>query len=360
MNAGVAIENLSLARGNFRLGPLSFAVPPGGRFAIVGPSGSGKTTLLRCLAGLERADSGRITIGERVVAERILGERGVHAPPDQRGLGLVFQDGALWPWMTALQHLRFAAPKLDATGAELLLARAGLAGHAHKKPAALSGGEAQRLGVLRAIAPAPSVLLLDEPLRSVDVHQRDAMVLLLRTLADERRLTTILVTHDRDEALALATDLVVLHEGKLVEQGPALQLLQAPTTAFTAAFLAGAACLPTVVRGNDLETPFGLRARPSGATGDLRLVLLPGDVAATADDGRADRTDGGSAGGPRGRILSAVPSELGFRLRVALGEHIVPAVATRPLLPGDSARLSLVQPGRLLPWQPAAHNPPTA
>ena len=345
MSLPVTVQALAFRRPGFVLGPLSFAVPAGGRLAIVGPSGSGKTTLLRCLAGLERPDQGRIQIGAQVVAD----DR-TQVPPDRRGLGFVFQDGALWPHMTALQHLTFAAPGLSRAQAEALLARAGLAAHAAKKPATLSGGEAQRLGLLRALAPAPAVLLLDEPLRSVDVHQRDAMVLLVRTLADERDLTTILVTHDRDEALALATELVVMHEGQVVEQGPALQLLQQPGCAFTAAFLQGAACLPTTpattAAGPDaaaVSTPFGTFARPAGERADLRLVLLPGDVRATAP----------SAGhpGPRGRILTATPSEAGFRLRVAYGEQIVPALADAPLVVGSEACLSLSRAPRLLPWQ---------
>ncbi len=296
MTLPVAVTDLRLQRPGFTLGPLAFGVPAGGRLAIVGPSGSGKTTLLRCLAGLARADAGTIRIGSNVVAD----ER-TDVAPDRRGVGLVFQDGALWPHMTALQHLLFAAPGMSRDAAQALLGRAGLGAHAAKKPGALSGGEAQRLGLLRALAPAPAVLLLDEPLRSVDVHQLDALVLLVRKLADERGLTTILVTHDRDEALALATDLVVLHDGQLVEQGPALRLLQQPATAFTAAFLLGAACLPAVAAANGtVETPFGALPRPAGEAGDLRLVLLPGDV-------RAERLDGAAAPAPTGRVLTTTP-----------------------------------------------------
>jgi iron(III) transport system ATP-binding protein len=345
----IAVTELGLRRAGFALGPLSFAVPAGGRLAIVGPSGSGKTTLLRCLAGLERQDQGSIRIGDRVMADA-----STFVPPDRRQLGLVFQDGALWPHMTALQHLTFAAPQLDRSAAMALLERAGLGPQAHKKPAAMSGGEAQRLGLLRSLAPSPAVLLLDEPLRSVDVHQRDAMVLLLRTLADERHLTTVLVTHDRDEALALATDLVVLHDGRLVEQGPALQLLRQPACAFTAAFLQGAACLPTTAAADGrVDTPFGPMPRPEGLADralDLRLVLLPGDTGAVA-------TEAAGGPGPVGRILSTVPGEAGYRLRIALGEQIVPATAAQPLVAGQLARLSLLRPVRLLPWQQPPHAP---
>jgi iron(III) transport system ATP-binding protein len=336
----VTVADLAFSRPGFALGPLSFAVPAGGRLAIVGPSGSGKTTLLRCIAGLERAAAGTIRIGDRTVADA-----STNVPPDRRGVGLVFQDGALWPHLTALQHLTFAAPGLARGEARTLLARAGLAAHAHKKPAALSGGEAQRLGLVRALAPAPGVLLLDEPLRSVDVHLRDALVLLVRQLADERALTTILVTHDRDEALALATDLVVMHDGQLVEQGPALTLLQQPQTAFTAAFLLGAACLPATANGSHVDTPFGALPRPAGgATGDVRLVVLPGEARAVAANGTA-------AGGPTAAVLATTPADGAFRVRVALGEQLVTATADAPLPVGSLARLSLTRPARLLPWQ---------
>jgi iron(III) transport system ATP-binding protein len=333
----IAVQDLRLRRVGFELGPLSFSVAAGGRLAIVGPSGSGKTTLLRCLAGLERPDGGTIRIGERVVDQG-----GVHVAPDQRGVGLVFQDGALWSHMTALQHVLFAAPRLDKSAAMALLDRAGLGAHAAKKPAALSGGEAQRLGLVRALAPAPAVLLLDEPLRSVDVHQRDALVLLLRELAEENHVTTLLVTHDREEALALAADLVVLHGGKLVEQGQALELVQRPRTAFTASFLLGATCLPTTVHGDRLRTPFGEFPRPASGGGDVRLVLLPADVSVQSN---------GVGGGVAARVLGASPADAGFRLRLAVGDQLLHANSAAALPAGSRVFVTLAHEPRFLPWQ---------
>lgn len=353
MTVSVAVQGLVCRRGGgrdaFTLGPVSFTAAAGQRVAIVGPSGSGKTTLLRCLAGLERATSGTIELDGKVVAD---GGR-VHAAPDARGLGLVFQEGALWPHLNALQHLRFAAPGITDDRCQALLERADIAHLAARKPAQMSGGEAQRLGLLRAIAPEPGLLLLDEPLRSVDVHLRDGLVLLVRELADELGLTTILVTHDRDEALALATDLVVMHEGHVVERGSAGELLRAPRCAFTAAFLAGAACLPTTAGTADsVETTFGTFARPggAGAGGDagaeLRLVLMPGDLAATAANGQPTSC-------PRGNVLQSQPSADGFSNRIALGDHIVFARSDELLAAGSSAELQLRSTPRLLPWQTA-------
>jgi ABC-type sulfate/molybdate transport systems ATPase subunit len=175
------------------------------------------------------------------------------------------------------------------------------------------------------------------------VHQRDALVLLVRQFTDELGLTTVLVTHDRDEALALATDVVVLHGGRLVEAGPALQLLQAPATAFTAAFLAGAACLPTTADSDGrVATPFGTFARPNAHGGDLRLVLLPGDATATAA--------APSANGPTARVLTTMPTPTGFVLRVALGDQIVTAHAAAALPAGAAVQLALRHAPRLLPW----------
>ncbi len=340
MSTAVTVSDLCCQRGSFQLGPLSLALPAGGRLAIIGPSGSGKTTLLRCLAGFERAQRGSIRIGATTVADAT-----THLAPDQRGLGFVFQEGALWPHLTALAHLQFAAPKATRDEARQWLERGGIGHLADRKPAAMSGGEAQRLGMLRALVGRPPLLLLDEPLRSVDVHQRDGLVLLLRALVDELGLTTILVTHDRDEALALATDLVVLHGGQCVEAGPALQLLKAPQTAFTAAFLAGAACLPTSpdpAQQNQLQTPLGPQPRPTTAPDDLRLVLLPGEASATA-------APAGSQG--HGHVLATVPHLDHFLLRVAIGDQIVQARATAPLPSGQRILLQLHGAPRLLPWQ---------
>ncbi|MBK8097930.1 MAG: ATP-binding cassette domain-containing protein [Planctomycetes bacterium] len=331
----VTILDLELPRGSFHLGPLTLAVARGSRTAIVGPSGSGKTTLLRCLAGFERPTRGTIHIGEHTVVDAR-----TCLPPDRRGVGFVFQDGALWPHLSALQHLTFAAPGLGKDAARALLARGGLGHLADRKPDTISGGEAQRLGLLRALAANPRVLLLDEPLRSVDVHRRDELVLLIRSLVDERGLTMVLVTHDRDEALALADDLVVMHDGKLVERGPALTLLQQPRTAFAAAFLGAAACLPTTDRGTAIETPLGTFRRPNGTTGDLLLCVMPGDATATA----------ATADLPAGKVLACTPAAGAFSLRVAFAGQIVQATAAAPHHAGAMVSVALQATPRLLPW----------
>lgn len=317
-------------KGGFRLGPVSFTAPSGSRTALVGPSGSGKSTLLRCLAGLETPSAGTIRFGDRVVS----GD-GAHVPPTERRIGFVFQSGALWPHMTALEHLRFVAPEMKKAEARALLERVGLGGMEKRRPGSLSGGEGQRLALARALAPSPDVLLLDEPLSSVDVHLRDALTLLVRSVSLERGLTLVVVTHDRDEALAMADDLVVLRSGRVVESGAALDLLARPETAFTAAFLAQAACLPVEVGANgSVRTAFGTAPRPDGE-GPWSLVLLPGDVAC--------------GDGPAGRVLHCEPDGGAFRVHVELDGQTVRLRDANPRAVGEPVSLRLQGAPRLLP-----------
>ena len=339
MTNAVEAEGLQCEKGSFRLGPCSFTAGPRARLAIVGPSGSGKSTLLRCIAGLDRATKGVIRVHGEVVRD----DRSA-TPPDRRGIGFVFQDGALWPHMTAMQHLRFAAPRMSDESASSLLARGGIEHVKDRRPAEMSGGEAQRLGLLRALAAEPKVLLLDEPLRSVDVHQRDALVLLVRELADERGIATILVTHDRDEALALADEILVMREGRIVERGAATALLQAPQSAFAAAFLGGAACLPVErARPGFVATPFGETAAHGDASA-LRLVLMPGDLEATPPAGN----------GLRARAIATVPHGDAFLVRASVLGQIVAAHSAVSIRPGDELELRLRRPLRVLPWDAAS------
>lgn len=280
--SSIRIEQLEFdrPRGGFRLGPISLELGSGSRTALVGPSGSGKTTLLRCMAGLERPRAGRVRFGDVLVSD---GARAL-VPAAQRRLGFVFQDGALWPHLDCVQHLRFVLPSLSRDDAIAQLARVGLAERARSRPAQLSGGEAQRLALARALVGHPPFLLLDEPLGSVDVHLRDELAILVRDLATERGLTLVVVTHDRDEALAMADDLVVLRDGSIVEHGSAATLLQRPQTAFTARFLGRAACLPLHRTAQGIESAFGPVTLPGDAASEAHAhVVLPDDVEVTSD-----------------------------------------------------------------------------
>ena len=330
----IQLEDLRFGRpAGFALGPLTLTVPTGQRLALVGPSGCGKTTLLRLLAGLERPAGGRVLLGGRVASDGAT----LRLPPNERQLGFVFQDGALWPHLDATAHLRFCDPTLSVDAARALLAQVGLADHASKRPAQLSGGEQQRLALARALVGSPRALLLDEPLHSVDVHLRDGLAVAIRAQAQARSLTTVVVTHDRDEALAIADHVIVLRAGQLVEQGAAAAILRDPRTAFGAAFVAGATCLPAArAADGTLRTAFGAFPAPS-PSGSFVLALLPGDAAITAD------------GPARGVVLQVLPSLGGATAKVQLDGRTLTVAATPDLVAGTSVALALRRPPRLLP-----------
>jgi len=236
----------------------------------------------------------------------------------------VFPNGALWPHLTALQHLEFVAPRRPRAGLLDLLAQVGLQDKAQRRPGELSSGEGQRLALARALAGEPKVILLDEPLRSVDVHLRDGLALLVRKLARARGLTLVLVTHDRDEALAMADDLVVLREGRIVERGPAASVLAEPRTAFAAAFLGRAACLPARAAASGYTCAFGDVATPAHANGAMVLALLPGDVEAVREGaGTLLRRPVLHVEANAGGMLAAVEID-GQTVRVACSWHPAP------------------------------------
>jgi iron(III) transport system ATP-binding protein len=210
MNA-IEVDKLVVRRhSGFVLGPMSFALPVGSRTALVGPSGCGKSTLLRCLAGLQKAHGGTIRMSDRIVTNgRIL------VPPDRRRIGFVFQDGALWPHLSAVQHLRFANPRLTKRSAGDLLARVRLEGRDNTRPGELSGGEAQRLALARALAGDPEFLLLDEPLSSIDAELRGTLAEMIHREAEARALTLLMVTHNIEEAVAVADRVLTMRGGRL-------------------------------------------------------------------------------------------------------------------------------------------------
>lgn len=335
----IRLNDLVFDRGKaFRLGPISLEIESGRRTALVGPSGSGKTTLLRCVAGLERPASGSVRFDDAV-----MDDGSVHVAPNERGIGFVFQSAALWPHMTALEHLRFAGPRTSSADALVLLDQVGLKDKARVRPGRLSGGEGQRLALARALVGSPRVLLLDEPLRSVDVHRRDEIALLVRRLSAERNLTVVVVTHDRDEALAIADDVAVMHAGRVVEHGPADHLLTEPKTAYTATFLGRAASLPLASGSNGtLHGEFGDVARPPGE-GPWSLVLLPGDVAVASD------VDAPTPDAPEALVLRSERSPTGYSVHLELSGRTVRASADVPLAAGDRVRLRLTGAPRVLP-----------
>jgi molybdenum ABC transporter ATP-binding protein len=243
---------------------LSLAVA--GTVALVGPSGAGKTTVLRAVAGLVRPDSGAISIGDEVWFD---GESGVDRPPEARRVGLVFQDYALFPHMTVRQNIEYARRH----AAEEYLERFGIAHLEAARPSSLSGGEKQRVALARALARDPDVLLLDEPLSALDAHTKAGVRGELHDLLAALDIPVLLVTHDFEDAAALADTVSVIVDGKLRQSGTPSELVSQPADSFVASFT-----------GANL-----LHGRAEAArNGAARVRLEDGTVVSTADPADGD------------------------------------------------------------------------
>lgn len=252
---------------------------------LLGPSGSGKTTLLRCVAGLISPSAGRIVADERLFYDAATS---VGLPTRHRNLGMVFQAFALWPHMSVAENIAFPLRMREwPTGkrrsrVDELLQLVGLPGLGTRYPSQLSGGQQQRVGLARAISCEPSLLLMDEPLSSLDARLREEMRSYIRRLQKEIGITVIYVTHDREEALGLSDVIVILSGGRIVSIGTPRELYQDPPDSFTATFLAGWSLLGKVddlaagAEGRWLERV----ERPSHChAGSNCAALLPVDIA---------------------------------------------------------------------------------
>ena len=233
--ADIVIDNITKSFGSFvALERVDLEVADGEFLALLGPSGCGKTTLLRIIAGLETQSSGHVTIGGRDVSA---------LPPRKRGLAMVFQNYAVFPHMTVRQNVGFGLHMAgaDAARIERQVARAAALLHIEpnldRYPAQLSGGQRQRVAVARALAIEPSVLLMDEPLSNLDALLRLEMRAELKSVLLEAGTTTIYVTHDQTEAMALADRIAILHAGRIQQIGPPTEVYTFPATIFVGGFV---------------------------------------------------------------------------------------------------------------------------
>jgi len=296
--------------------------------ALVGPSGAGKTTVLCAIAGLMRPAAGRIALDDEVWFDA---ERRVFLSPDRRRVGLVFQEYALFPHMTVGRNVAYGG---GARAGELM-ERLRIAHLAGARPDRLSGGERQRVALARALARDPAVLLLDEPLAALDAHTRDAVRTELGDLLTELDLPTLIVTHDYEDAVALAGTVGVLVSGRLRQLGTPAELLSAPQDGFVAAFT-GANLLAGDVAGRAggltevvLESGATVRSTDEAA-GAVEVAIHPWQIALRGD---GDPPLAG-ANELRGPIRSLTP--IGGRIRVHIGALRVelPAAAGAGLVPG--------------------------
>ena len=248
----ITAQDISKRFGDFEaLHGVSLEIPSGSLTALLGPSGSGKSTLLRVIAGLEVPDSGTVVIDERDATT---------LPPQKRGIGFVFQHYAAFKHMSVRENVAFGLKVRKRPKAEVdarvkeLLGIVGLAGYADRYPSQLSGGQRQRMALARALAVEPSVLLLDEPFGALDAKVRAELREWLRRLHDEVHVTTVLVTHDQEEAMAIADRIAVLNEGNIEQVGDPRELYEHPATPFVMSFLG-----PVTRLGSSLVRPHDIR-----------------------------------------------------------------------------------------------------
>ena len=257
------------------LSAVDLDVPAGRRTVVVGSSGSGKSTLLRLVSGFDFPDTGTIQVAGRTVAGA-----GTAVPAHQRGIGHVAQDGALFPHLTVGQNVAFglgvSRRQRGARVAALLEMVSLDLGYATRRPDQLSGGEQQRVALARALARSPQVMLLDEPFSALDAGLREVTRKVVAETLERTGVTTVLVTHDRAEALSFADQLAVLRGGRLVQVGSPRELYTWPVDEFTATFLGEAVLLDARVEGRQARCALGtVPVQPPVREGRVRLLFRP-------------------------------------------------------------------------------------
>ncbi len=257
---------------------ISLDVAAGEILAILGPSGCGKTTTLRLIAGFERPDDGQILINGLAIS----GAR-MHVPPERRDVGLIFQDYALFPHLSVSENVAFGLRGLPATERSTrvkeLVSLVGLTGLENRQPHHLSGGQQQRVAVARTLATAPALILMDEPFSNLDALMRQGTRQEIRKILKSTGATTILVTHDQEEALSFADRVAVMKDGRIEQIGTPEQIYHEPRTLFVAQFLGRTNLLVCDASGEFADTPIGRVRLNRPAEGSVLLALRPEHVA---------------------------------------------------------------------------------
>ena len=273
------VENLRHAYGQQEVvRGLRFSLARGAIGCLLGPSGCGKTTVLRCIAGFEGIQEGEIRLAGKVVSGR-----GVMLPPERRRIGMVFQDYALFPHLPVSGNIAFglhamAAPERVARVAQLAQL-VGLSASLDKYPHEISGGQQQRVALARALAPRPELLLLDEPFSNLDVDLRERLSLEVRDIIKASGATAVLVTHDQQEAFAMADEIGVLHQGRVQQWDNPYNLYHRPANRFVADFVGQGVFLPAkALNGRQLQIELGVLQGDSQGLQNLEVLLRPDDV----------------------------------------------------------------------------------
>lgn len=330
----------------------SVTVRRGETVALLGPSGCGKTTLLRIVAGFEVPDAGEVDVdGRTVVSDRLF------VPPERRKIGFVFQDYALFPHMDVATNVGFGLAGWSARArrdrVREILDLVGLTVFARRYPGRLSGGQQQRVALARALAPAPDVLLLDEPFSHLDAALRSGTRDEVRRILQVSGATTILVTHDQDEAMTFADRLAVMRAGRLEQLGPPEETYVNPDTAFVAGFLGRTNLLRGEAHGETVDTPLGRLPLSRSATGPVLVSVRPEAL-------RLGPVEGG-----RGLVVHVVDRafhghDVVLRCRPVGGDHhestwTVRCLPDQPHRVGDHATLTVDGPA--VPLERSVHGP---
>lgn len=348
----LVVDGVSVTHGStLAIDDVSLSIRSGELVAVLGPSGCGKTTLLLAIAGLLPVQAGTITIGDREISRA-----GRTVAPEKRGVGWVPQEASLFPHLSVGDNIGFAVPRRGAGGAAAraradriaeLAHLVGLDDYTGRAPNQLSGGQAQRVALARALAPRPDLLLLDEPFAALDTQLRTGLRREVAELLRDQGTTSLLVTHDQEEALTLADRVAVLHDGKLAQFGTPEQIYQQPASDWVASFVGDVVELPGQWRGGRVLCALGsVEASPVGFTpadGEtVRLMLRPEwivprpDLLAQAAAGADARVASISYAGHDAMITADLIDGPSVLLRMAAVE--LPEV-------GDDVRLAVQRPG---------------
>jgi len=317
----ISVTNVTKRFGDYvALDDVSLEVPDGSLTALLGPSGSGKSTLLRIIGGLESPDAGSVVVN---------GEDQTSVPPQRRGIGFVFQHYAAFKHMTVRDNVAFGLtvrkrPKAEvASRVDQLLEIVGLAGYQQRYPSQLSGGQRQRMALARALAVEPSVLLLDEPFGALDAKVRADLREWLRKLHDEVHVTTLLVTHDQEEAMSIADQIAVMDHSRIEQVGSPRELYDAPATPFVMRFLG-----PVTRLGEQLVRPHDIAlshdALPGSAEAQVaRVVHLGFEVRAELELGDGEE------------VAVQLPRSEADELELAVGDIVHVRSTAMPSAPAD-------------------------
>ncbi len=276
------------------VGDVNLSVPAKSRTAIVGPSGSGKTTLLRIISGFETPDSGQVLLD---------GSDLTRIPAHRRGIGYVAQEGALFPHLSIADNIGFGLERSDPTRRVRITELMDLVGlpatMRDRRPHELSGGQQQRVALARALARKPKLMLLDEPFSALDAGLREAMRDMVGDALKAAGIASILVTHDRAEALSFADHLAIMRDGALIQAGTPEALYREPADAMTARFLGDALIIDADIEDGRALSIFGpIETNATGANGRATIMLRTEQIAVTPLD------KGQNTNGPTGRVLS--------------------------------------------------------